>query len=186
MYNVYGTSETGVIAVATPSDLHGSPESVGRALTGVKLDILDDRKRPLPQGEPGELWVTQNARRIATGDIGYLNSAGQLFLLGRSDDMINCGGEKIYPQALEAMILERLPYVLECAITAVPDSAYGQATQLFLVLKTPCSTDAIQADLAQFLPRSIRPKVIHIVSDLPRNALGKLERFKLLHSQPMK
>lgn len=179
LINVYGTSETGMITVAAPGDLQGSPESVGRVLPGVKLDILDDQQRPLPQGEPGELWVTHRARRIATGDVGYLNSAGQLFLLGRSDDMINCGGKKIYPQALEAMILEHLPYVLECAITAVPDSAYGQATQLFVVLKSWCDTDTIQANLAQFLPRSIRPKTIHIVSELPKNALGKLERFKL-------
>lgn len=182
LINVYGTSETGVIAVAQPSDLQVSPESVGKVVAGVRLDILDHQQQPLPQGEIGELWITRKSHCIATGDIGYLDSEGRLFLVGRSDDMINCGGNKIYPQALEALIAAHLPYLLECAITAIPDSDYGQATQLFIVVKTPCDTETIKADLAQFLPRSIRPKAIHIVGELPKNALGKLERYKLTQS----
>jgi acyl-CoA synthetase (AMP-forming)/AMP-acid ligase II len=183
LINVYGTSETGIIAVATADDLQAAPESVGRVLPGVQLTIRDAAGRPVSPGEPGELWIGHPPHQLATGDIGYLNRDGRLILLGRRDELINCGGEKLYPEALEAAITQALPYVLECAAIGIADEEYGQAVQLFAVLKNDHAQAELQTDLARLLPRSSRPKAIEVVAKLPRNALGKLERYKLTLGQ---
>jgi acyl-CoA synthetase (AMP-forming)/AMP-acid ligase II len=184
LYNLYGSSETGVISLATPEDLRQAPATVGRVLPGVGLRILDPHLVAVAAGQSGQIWTRSPLTRGSTntGDVGYLDSAGRLFLLGRQDDMLICGGEKIYPQAIEETVSSNLGYVLECAAIGVPDTEYGQAVHLFVVLKdthADITPDAIAEVLKPLFPRATRPKKIILLKELPRNLAGKVLRNRL-------
>ncbi|RIH88510.1 2-succinylbenzoate--CoA ligase [Calidithermus terrae] len=187
LYNLYGSSEAGLISLATPEDLRQAPSSVGRPLPGLKPRILDEHGRELPPGEPGEVRVVRGGRGIPMGDAGYLDAEGRLFLMGRADDMLICGGVKVYPQAVEQSVLGHLEYVQECAAVGIGDLEYGQAIHLFVVIKPgqPGMTpEAVARDLEGLFPRSTRPKRITFVEALPRNLAGKVRRRELEESGP--
>jgi acyl-CoA synthetase (AMP-forming)/AMP-acid ligase II len=166
LYNLYGSSETGLIAIATPADLRIAPGSVGRPLPNVQIEIRNS------------IHVRVGQDLIDTKDIGFIKDQ-YLYLLGRQDDIIVCGAEKIHPEQLEQRIMQ-LPYVLECAVQGIPDLEYGQAIGLFVVLKNQ-TLETLRADLEQLLPRASRPKQILELPELPRNAVGKLQRKHLPH-----
>jgi acyl-CoA synthetase (AMP-forming)/AMP-acid ligase II len=178
LFNLYGSSETGVISLATPRDLADFPHSVGKPLPGVKLRIENARQNPL---EPGEVQIQRGDSITRTGDLGRLDAGGRLILLGRVDEMLILGGENVYPQSLEAQIGQALEYVLECAIIGITDQEYGQAVHLFVVLKEGqvAGVEQIEKDLEATLPRTLRPKKISIVEALPKNLAGKVQRYKL-------
>ena len=161
LFNLYGSSELGLISLATPQDLSVYPNSVGLPLTDVQI---------LP---PNCIYVAGRN----SGDTGFLQT-GRLFLTGRQDEMLICGGMNVYPQALEQQIM-LLEYLADCAVQGIPDLEYGQAIRLYVVLKKPVQIQQIQQDLALQLPRAMRPKEIVVVAQLPRTALGKLERHRL-------
>lgn len=172
LFNLYGSSEAGLISLATPQDLAIAPSTVGRALPKSNLRLISkDASHPHPIAV---IW----ARGINTGDLGYLKN-GLLFLCGRADELLICGGENVYPQAIEEAVCQQLGYVLECAATGIPDPEYGQAIHLFLVLKTECPLEAIAQDLEALFPRTLRPRKITLLKGLPRNLAGKLQRFRL-------
>lgn len=179
LHNLYGTSEAGILTLATPLGLLAAPHSVGHALPGIDLAV-----RPLP-GDPqgvGAVWVRgglTGTRWANTGDLGRLDG-GQLTLHGRQDDLLICGGENVYPDVLERRIAGMAP-VEECAVCGCPDAEYGQAVALFVVL-SPGATAAQVMDALQGLPRRFRPKVITAVPHLPRTPLGKLQRHALRSS----
>ncbi|ANE43845.1 AMP-binding protein [Deinococcus puniceus] len=173
LYNLYGSSEAGLISLATPQTLLAAPGTVGRALPGVAVQLNGREVRVRSGLTPQQTWFD-------TGDLGTIGAAGLLFLSGRSDDLLVCGGENVYPEQLEAR-MTRLPDVLECAVVGVPDAEYGQCLHVFIVP----SSDAVrladlERDLARLLPRTLRPKHITLLAALPRNAVGKLMRARLL------
>ncbi len=164
LFNLYGSSETGLIAIATPADLRIAPESVGRPLPNVQIEISNS------------IHVRVGQEFFDTKDSGFIKDQ-RLYLLGRQDDIIVCGAQKIHPEQLEQRILQ-LPYVLECAVQGIPDLEYGQAIGLYVVLKNQ-TLETLRTDLEQLLPRASRPKQILDVRELPRNAVGKLQRKHL-------
>ncbi|MFB9994877.1 AMP-binding protein [Deinococcus oregonensis] len=172
LYNLYGSSEAGLISLATPLHLLAAPGTVGRVLPGAAVQI-----------EAGEVWVrsglTPAQDWLGTGDLGSLGASGLLFLAGRTDDLLICGGENVSPEQIEARIAQ-LPEVLECAVVGVPDAEYGQCLHAFIVLKPEAvyPTD-LERDLARLLPRTLRPRQITLLAALPRNAVGKLMRGRL-------
>ncbi|MDX2005679.1 MAG: AMP-binding protein [Meiothermus sp.] len=180
LFNLYGSSETGVISLATPRDLAEAPDCVGRPLPGVGLTILNPQHNPL---KPGEIQIERGGIAVKTGDVGRLDAEGRLFLLGRRDEMLILGGENVYPQALEAQIQQALEYALECAVVGVPDPEYGQAVHLFVVLKEGRTLEAeqIAQDLEAALPRTLRPKRVTVLEALPKNLAGKVQRHRLAH-----
>jgi len=187
LYNLYGSSEAGLISLATPEDLRQAPSSVGRPLPGLKLRILDEHGRELPPAEAGEVWVVREGRGIPMGDAGYLDAEGRLFLMGRADDMLICGGVKVYPQAVEQSVLGRLEYVQACAAVGIEDLEYGQTIHLFVVMKPgqpDMTPEAIARDLEGLFPKSMRPKRITLVEALPRNLTGKVRRRELEEGGP--
>lgn len=177
LYNLYGTSETGILSLATPDDLRQAPASVGRVLPGVRLRVMRSNQTEAATGEAGHIWVGS----LNTGDVGYLDPAGRLFLLGRADDMLICGGENVYPQTIEASLTDALEYVEECAAIGFPDPEFGQAIHLFVVVKDEAvSPETIAQDLKAIFPRALRPKQITLVEALPRNLAGKIQRQELV------
>lgn len=184
LYNLYGTSETGLLTLATPQDLMQTPNTVGRPLPGVRIQIAHRQ----PSGDSpaiGQVLVLQGRQAFKTGDLGYFDTQGRLFLQGRADDLLNCGGRNLYPASYESAVMEALDYVAECAVTGIPDPEYGQALHLWVVLEPSPQAiplSQLEHDLAQLFPRSLRPQKITLLEALPRNLAGKIVRRQLVSS----
>ncbi|MEW6473517.1 MAG: class I adenylate-forming enzyme family protein [Actinomycetota bacterium] len=184
----YGATETvGEIAGWTWRDWqqYGQQKdgSVGRAHPGTVVEIRDSNGDLLPAGAVGEVWVSgpsTSGQTIRTKDLGYVDSDGFLFLAGRMDDTINCGGFKILPAALEH-VLEAHPGVLECVVVPEADDTLGQIPVAYVV---PSEGGVSPAELERFARARLAPyqcpRMVHIVSALPRNELGKVLRGSLV------
>ena len=162
------------------------------------IKIFDDRDQEVPPGQLGEIVIkgpgvmkgywnkpreTAAAIRngwLHTGDIGYADEDGYLYLTDRKKDLIIRGGENIYPKEIEN-ILHMHPQVLEAGVIGVPDPVYGEVVKAFIVLKTTGSVS--EEDLLKFckekLPAYKRPKTIQLMDELPKSALGKILRREL-------
>jgi acyl-CoA synthetase (AMP-forming)/AMP-acid ligase II len=172
LYNLYGSSEFGLISLATPTALQQAPTTIGSVLPGVNVRITKE----------GQLEVKQGSHYGGTGDQGYFDNTGKLFLLGRYDDMLICGGKNIYLQDLETLVQQKLEYVLEVAAMGVPDLEFGQSVHWFIVLKPTCKNitpERIKQDLEALFPKSIKPSHVSIVSALPKTPSGKIARHQL-------
>lgn len=167
LFNLYGSTEAGLISLATPADLSAAPGTVGRPLPGVGVRL---------EGERGEVMV---GRAHVTGDLGRLDHAGRLFVTGRADDLLLIGGENVFPAEVEAQIAA-LPGVRECAVCPVPSAEYGQALHAFVVPEPDAPGDSEwHAALRESLPRRLRPLTFTRLSELPRTPSGKVQRWRL-------
>ncbi len=165
----------------------------------MQLSVRDVVGQELPQGEPGDLWVKSislidgywnrpdaNAEDFSdgwfnTGDIGYLDEEGYVFLSGRSKDLIIRGGENIYPAEIEAICYHD-PAVSEVAVFAIPDEALGEEAGACVVLKPGQQVDEQEFRdlLAGQLAKFKVPKYIWLRSEpLPRNPSGKVLKKQL-------
>ena len=113
-----------------------------------------------------------------TGDIGVIDNDGYLALTGRIKDLINRGGEKISPAEVEAVLLEH-PAVAEAAVFGVPDPKYGEEVSAAVVLRGAATTQELQVYCSTRLTDFEVPKLIHLVSAIPGNAMGKVQRREL-------
>jgi long-chain acyl-CoA synthetase len=149
---VYGLTEASGLGTSTRRTEPFRRGSAGRAYFNTELQIFDDQDQPLPPGERGEICLrgpivmqgyhnrldeTAEILRggwLHTGDIGYLDDEGYLFVVDRKKDMIIRGGENIFPAELEA-VLHQHPAVAEAAVVGVPDPLYGENVVAFVVPK---------------------------------------------------
>ena len=204
---MYGMTETaGPIVILAPAD-HDSRnanrlQSVGRPLDGVELKIVDSAGEPLPTGAVGEVVTRSPANMdgyfgmpeataqtlahdgwLRTGDAGYLDADGYLFLKDRVKDMIISGGENIYPAEVENALIGH-PSVAEVAVIGVPDERWGEAVRAVVVPNPGAPRD--DADLMAWaagrIARYKLPKSIEWVDALPRNHTGKVLR-RILRDQ---
>ncbi|MFT3804320.1 MAG: fatty acid--CoA ligase [Burkholderiaceae bacterium] len=200
---VYGMTETtGVIVALHPEDhVEGSERmrAAGRAMPGVELAVLDEHGKALPPRVIGEIvtrsggnmvgyWNLPEATAktldedgwLATGDAGYLDEDGYLYIQDRIKDMIISGGENVYPAEVESAVCD-YPGVAEAAVIGVPDDKWGEAVKAVVVLKP--GVEAGAADIIAFTRTRIAgyktPKTIDFVTALPRNPSGKLLRREL-------
>jgi len=200
---VYGMTETTGSIVALPPEDHVAGlermRSAGKALPGVELAILDANGQSLPPGEVGEIatrsgfnmagyWNLPEATArtigadgwLRTGDAGYLDPDGYLYIHDRIKDMIISGGENIYPAEVESAICDH-PDVAEVAVVGVPDAQWGEAVKAIVVLKPGRAASA--ADIICFTRQRIAgyktPKSVEFIAALPRNASGKILRRQL-------
>ncbi|OLV16565.1 AMP-binding protein [Deinococcus marmoris] len=174
LFNLYGSTETGLISLATPADLIAAPGSVGRTLPGVNLEL---------RGEVGRVIVNGHD----TGDLASRDAAGRLTLHGRADELLICGGENVFPASLEERIVA-LDAVAECAVVGVPCTEFGTGIHAFIVPKPGCeiTPEQIQDELRPLLPRMFRPQKITLLDALPRTQTGKLLRSRLPAEAHMK
>ncbi|WP_409180732.1 class I adenylate-forming enzyme family protein [Amycolatopsis sp. VS8301801F10] len=196
---VYGLTEGGAIATSLDDeDFDAQPKSVGRPLPLTEVRVAGDGLAPAARGEVGEIlvrgpavcagyWQRPEANRdtfvdgwCRTGDLGYVNADGFLVLAGRAKDMIRSGGENVYPAEIER-VLTRHPAVLDAAVVAVPDPKYLEAGCAVLVLAEGRSLD--EAELRAYCRAHLAAYKVprHFVAqpELPRNASGKILKFKL-------
>jgi acyl-CoA synthetase (AMP-forming)/AMP-acid ligase II len=195
LYNLYGSTEVGIGSLATPLELRHAPETVGRPIAGCPLRILDKTGRPVGPRVTGRIFVggalgsdgyTGGGGKAtvdgftSTGDMGYLDNAGRLYIVGREDDMIVSGGENVYPRALENA-LSAHPDVAETAVVGVPDEQFGRRLAAFVVPRP--SGDVNESVLREYLKGKVsrfeQPRDIRIVDSIPRNPAGKVLRKEL-------
>ncbi|GAB16542.1 putative fatty-acid--CoA ligase [Gordonia effusa NBRC 100432] len=201
LVNGYGSTEAGVVTTATPDELRRFPSTVGKAALGVSIRIVDEAGALVPTGNSGRIFVrgpleyagyTRDTRSPAptkvvidgfvdTGDVGYVNSEGLLFLAGRSDDMIVSGGENVFPGEVED-ILVRYPSIKDAIVVGVSDERFGQVLQAFVVTTNNemVDPDALKLHLRASLERYKIPKQFITIDAIPRNPSGKVLRSKLL------
>ena len=199
LYEFYGSTETSALTWATPEDLQRKPGSVGRKVPSATLEIHDDQGNLCPTGEIGEIYgrvattaeFTYHKRPedraaiernglITSGDMGYLDEDGYLFLSDRKRDMIIAGGVNIYPAQIEAAILE-FPGVLDVAVFGIPDPDLGESVCAILAPEPgqDIGADAVREFLAGRIARYMVPRTIVVDADMPRDASGKVFKRKL-------
>jgi malonyl-CoA/methylmalonyl-CoA synthetase len=176
--------------------------TVGFALPGVDLRVVDDANKPVSQGEIGGIQVKgpnvfagywrmpdKTAQEFTsdgffiTGDVGRMDARGYVTIVGRSKDLIISGGYNVYPAELESFINE-LPGVLESAVVGVPHPDFGEVGVAVVVARPGASlaADQILTSLKAVLANFKVPKRCVVVTDLPRNAMGKVQK-NLLRAQ---
>jgi fatty-acyl-CoA synthase len=195
IYNNYNATEAGMIATATPADLRAAPDTAGTPADGTEIRILDSDFRELPTGEVGQIFVrsgtlfdgyTSGTTKdfhdgfMASGDLGYLDEAGRLFVVGRDDEMIVSGGENVYPIEVEKTLVAH-PDVAEAAVLGVDDEQYGQRLAAFVVLSDGASAtpDSLKQHVRDNLANYKVPRDISIMEELPRGSTGKILRNEL-------
>jgi acyl-CoA synthetase (AMP-forming)/AMP-acid ligase II len=201
--NAYGLTETAsTIAMLRPEDHRAAAESddpavrarlgsVGRPLPALELEIRDERGRPRPVGERGEIWVRgaqvagEYVDRMALGadgwfptrDGGWLDGGGFLFVEGRLDDVIVRGGENLSPGEIEDTLLAH-PAVRDAGVIGVPDEEWGETVAAAVVLQpgAEATVEELQDWVRARLRSSRTPTVIEFRAELPYNETGKLLR----------
>ena len=199
IYEYYGSTEASALTLATSEDALKRPGTVGRIMKGVELRFLDENDRDVPKGEVGEIYsrylgnpdfTYQNKPEkraeidrdgfITSGDVGYVDEDGYVFLCDRKRDMVISGGVNIYPAEIEG-VLHALPGVHDCAVFGVPDDEFGESLmavvepQAGAVLDPATIRTQLKASLADFKV----PKRIEIQHDLPREDSGKIFKRRL-------
>jgi acyl-CoA synthetase (AMP-forming)/AMP-acid ligase II len=201
---MYGMTETsGTIVTLEPEDHvpEGSPKmrSVGKPLPGVEIKIIDEAGQEVQAGTVGEIatrsvrnmrgyWNNPEASAktidadgwLRTGDAGYIDADGYLYIHDRVKDMIISGGENIYPAEVENAVYSH-PKVVDVAVIGVPDARWGEAVKACVVVK-PGET-LTEAEVIAFAREHIAgykcPKSVDFIAALPRNASGKILRREL-------
>jgi acyl-CoA synthetase (AMP-forming)/AMP-acid ligase II len=188
----YGMTEAAHQVASNP--LPPLPHKPGTVGPGAGISIIDKKGRHLAANTPGEVVVRgPNVMRgyksnpeanaeafidgwFRTGDIGAVDNEGYLALIGRLKELINRGGEKISP---EEVVLLQHPAVGDAAVFGVPDPKYGEEVSAAVVLRGAATAQELQAYCRRRLADFKVPKLIHIISAIPRNAMGKLQRSHL-------
>ncbi|MEM7291947.1 MAG: AMP-binding protein [Pseudomonadota bacterium] len=192
----YGASELSFVSIAK-SEENPPPSSVGRAFSGVDISIRDPGGEPIPVGRIGEVFVSSpmvfsgytgqspvdSRSAISVGDIGYLDTDGFLFLVGRRDRMIVCAGKNIYPEEVEA-VLTQYPGILQAAVVGVDDVTRGQ--RLVGIVSIDGESDAKRAQIVEYcreyLPQYQVPTQYLRCVDWPRTRSLKTD-YAALHTQ---
>jgi acyl-CoA synthetase (AMP-forming)/AMP-acid ligase II len=198
IYRTYASTDSGQMAISKPADMDDKPNAAGRPVWCVELRIVDDNDHPLKVGEVGEIicqsplathgyYKNPEATNASfrdgwfyTGDLGYFDEEGFLFVVGRKKDMVKSGGISVYPLEIESVIYSH-PDVLEAAVIGVPDSQWGEAVKAVAVLKPDSSLDA--QELIGFCKERLSaykvPKSVEFRASLPHTEIGKINKVKL-------
>ena len=196
----YGMSETVMLTSNPYSPVSGRRGgTVGFPLPGVGLRVHDDQDRPLPTGEIGGIQVRgpnvfsgywrmpeKTAEEFTadgwfrTGDVGQIDAAGYVTIVGRSKDLVISGGYNVYPAEIEGFLNE-LPGVAESAVIGVPHPDFGEGVVAVVVPRPGAALDAeaLTAALKGRIAHFKVPKAIFIAPELPRNAMGKVQKNRL-------
>ena len=199
---MYGLTESGPLASYNRPD-HRKPYSVGTPIWGTEIQIWNEKNCPLPPGRQnvGELVIRghntmagylDNEEATAeafaggwlhSGDLGYVDEDGFLFIVDRKKEMIIRGGYNVYPREVEEVLYSH-PAVFECAVVGVPDERLGEEVRSYVSLKVGESADP--TELIDFVKDRVAaykyPRSVVIISDLPKTATGKILKRDLTHA----
>lgn len=197
----YGLTETAPALTSTAVGGVPKPGSIGRPLPGVEIRLVDEDDAEVETGDPGEVLVRgpnvfqgywqqpEETDRVfvdgwfRTGDVAVTDDDGDLYLVDRRRDLILVSGFNVYPREVED-VLRRHPKVGDCAVVGDPDPRSGESVRAIVVVDPP-GESASSEELVEFCRRSLAPykvpATIEVVSEIPRNAAGKVLRRELRH-----
>lgn len=190
---VYGATETGPISIyLTAAYAHSKIGSTGKPAPYCEVRIVDTAGRDVPPGVQGEIWVRGPAVSpgywgeaprgaeawFATGDVGHRDSEGFYYIDDRIKDMIISGGENIYPAQVENVLYEH-PAVAEAAVIGISDPKWIEAPIAVVVRRDAVDAETLVAHCRARLAHFKVPRAVYFVDSLPRNAMGKVQKFKL-------
>jgi fatty-acyl-CoA synthase len=201
MGHCYGLTEGGpFVCWCPPEDVFERWGSIGRAVPGIEVALLDEIGEPVPPGEAGEICVRgprmsgywrkpdETAAALAgdwlhTGDIAVADQDGFLRIVDRKKDMIRTGGQNVYSKEVEDCLSEH-PEVADVAVIGLPDPVYEERVCAVVVPRAAATgTDALRADLVAFVRSRLAgyntPKAVEFVDELPKNAVGKIQKHVL-------
>jgi acyl-CoA synthetase (AMP-forming)/AMP-acid ligase II len=202
VFNAYGITESLLNTSLWPQDAPGHPGSVGRAVPGVLLRVVDGERQPVPPGTVGEIAIA--APSIATtyhgkaqaweavtfraqgrtwylsGDLGRLDDDGFLYIVDRVKDMVISGGENVYSAEVERVLIT-LPGVAEACVVGVADARWGECVAALIVRApgSPVTGEEIIAGCEGRLAAYKRPRRVFFASSIPRNAFGKVRKHEV-------
>jgi fatty-acyl-CoA synthase len=193
LYNMYGSTECAVATIATPDELRSAPGTAGRSPVTCEVVLFDERDQRIDgANKRGRIFIRSGAPfqgysdgrhkqiidgYMSSGDMGHFDENGLLFVDGRDDDMIVSGGENVFPQEIENLLVERED-VSDAAVVGVDDSEFGKRLRAFIVSQpgAPQDIEEIKHYVKNNLARHKVPRDVVFIDELPRNATGKLLR----------
>jgi fatty-acyl-CoA synthase len=193
LYNMYGSTECAVATIATPDELRSAPGTAGRSPVTCEVVLFDEHDQRIDgANKRGRIFIRSGAPfqgysdgrhkqiidgYMSSGDMGHFDENGLLFVDGRDDDMIVSGGENIFPQEVENLLVQRED-VSDAAVVGVDDSEFGKRLRAFIVSQpgAPQDTEEIKLYVKNNLARHKVPRDVVFIDELPRNATGKLLR----------
>src|SRR6478672_9251046 len=199
IYEFYGSTESGAVTFANSEDALKKPGTVGKIAPGAELRFIGDDGRELPQGEIGEIYSRISGNPdftyhnkpekrteidrdgfITSGDVGYIDAEGYVFICDRKRDMVISGGVNIYPAEIES-VLHAVPGVHDCAVFGIPDAEFGEALMAVVEPQPAVKLDlaSIRSQLKVSLADYKVPKHIEIQANLPREDSGKIFKRRL-------
>jgi len=200
IFIMYGQTEASPrLSYLDPKEIYRKPGSIGKAIPGVTLQLLDESGNPVPPGQVGEIvangdnimagyWgkpaETDKVLRpegLWTGDLAKMDAEGFFYIISRKSDIIKSGSHRIAPKEIEEIILEH-EAVHEVAVVGIKNDILGESIKACIVLKTEmlCSTKDITLHCKQNLPTYKIPQQIEFFKELPKTATGKICKNKLI------
>jgi long-chain acyl-CoA synthetase len=199
LWEQYGSTETGVVTLASPEEWLSHPGTVGRPFLSSEVRIYDDSGHELPPGEPGHIYARMHGspdftylgrpearaevsrgELVTGGDIGFLDADGYLFLSDRSSDVVISGGVNVYPAEVDALLLTH-PAVRDAVTFGVPDEEFGERLAAWVQLRDGAAAD--EDELRAYLHERVAgykvPRTIRFVDQLPRDDSGKISRRRV-------
>jgi len=198
LYDLYGSTEAGWVAIATPEDMKENGETLGKPVPGVDVAVYSEDKKRLGPDEHGTLYIKSGMvfegyssgeeteeidGYLSIGDIGWLDGEGRLFVEGRDDDMVVIGGENVYPAEIEEVI-DGIEGVEDVAVVGIEDEEYGEVLAAFVT--GSAEPDRVKETCENELASFKVPKVVEVVDDLPRNSTGKVLKKELIEQHQEK
>lgn len=198
LLQAYGLTETSPAATINPLDMRQFNGAIGLPISSTEISIRDDIGSEVPQGQVGEIcirgpqvmkgyWQRPDETAhvfypdgfLRTGDMGYVNKEGFVFLVDRKKDMILVSGFNVYPNEVEEAVASH-PGVIDVAAIGVPDDHSGEAVKIFVVRKDPMLNEAMLIAHCRALLTGYKvPKQVEFRDDLPRTNVGKILRRAL-------
>lgn len=198
IYEGYGLTECSPVCVENPYGRKTKPGSIGLPIPGFEARVVDEGDRDLPRGEVGELLVrgpgvmkgylhqeeatarTLKGGWLHTGDLARQDEEGYLYIVDRKKDMIIRGGYNVYPREIEEVLYGH-PAVLECAVLGVPHGDLGEEVAAVVLLRegVTVSPEEIQGWVKERLAPHKYPRIVRMVTELPRTSTGKILKRKI-------
>jgi acyl-CoA synthetase (AMP-forming)/AMP-acid ligase II len=195
---IWGQTEcTGPVTVVRGRTAFENPETCGKPMDGIDLEIWGEGNARLPPKTTGEImvrsvmtaryWNNEDANRalytdqwLHTGDLGELDDQGYLYFMGRKKDLVKTGGENVYPKEVENVLGEH-PAISEVTVIGLPDPKWGEAVTAVVVLKEEAglSLEEVKAFCRDRIAGYKIPKGLKIVNEIPKNATGKVLKREL-------